>query len=111
MIPARHTRFHTCFFRWYTEIRLKRNFSRIIVHHPIPDITSKPLLIIGNHYSWWDGFFILWLNNRFWHKKFHVMMLEEQLRQNMILNKTGAFSIRRGSRDALESLKYANGIL
>ncbi len=111
MIPARHTWFHVRFFLWYTRIRLKRNFSAIKVHSPIPDVSDKPLLVIGNHFSWWDGFWILWLNDRYLHKKFHVMMLEEQLKKNGILNKTGAFSIRRGSRDAVESLKYARKIL
>jgi 1-acyl-sn-glycerol-3-phosphate acyltransferase len=111
MIPARHTWFHVRFFRWYTAVRLKRNFSTLTVHPPVADVSDKPLLVIGNHFSWWDGFWILWLNHHYLHKKFHVMMLEEHLRKNSILNKTGAFSIRRGSRDAVESLKYARKIL
>jgi hypothetical protein len=111
MIPARHTWFHVRFFRWYANIRIKRNFSSVTVHQPIPDTSGKPLLVIGNHFSWWDGFFILWLNDRYFKKKFHVMMLEDQLRGNMILNKTGAFSIKKGSREMVESLVYARSIL
>jgi 1-acyl-sn-glycerol-3-phosphate acyltransferase len=111
MIPARHTWFHLRFFRLYTSRRIRRNFSEVIVHGEVPDVSGKPLLVVGNHFSWWDGFFILWLNARYFHKKFHVMMLEDQLRRNMILNKTGAFSIQPGSRKALESLAYANTIL
>ena len=111
MIKARHTWFHVRFFRWYTNYRIDRNFSSVHIHGQLPDQSGKPLLVIGNHFSWWDGFFILWLNNRHLGRKFHVMMLEEQLRKNMILNKTGAFSIRRGSREMAESLGYAREIL
>jgi 1-acyl-sn-glycerol-3-phosphate acyltransferase len=111
MIPARHTWFHVRFFRLYTQRKIRKHFSSVTVHGEIPDVADKPLLVIGNHFSWWDGFFILWLNTRYLHKKFHVMMLEDQLRKNMILNKTGAFSIHPGGRNALESLAYANTIL
>jgi hypothetical protein len=111
MIPAKHTWFHIRFFRWYTNCRIRRNFSNIVIHEPFNDLSDKPLLIIANHFSWWDGFFILWLNNRYLKKQFHVMMLEDQLRENMILNKIGAFSIKKNSRDMVESLNYARNIL
>jgi 1-acyl-sn-glycerol-3-phosphate acyltransferase len=111
MIAARHTWLHVRFFRWYTDFRIRRNFASVTVHGPVPDTAGKPLMVIGNHFSWWDGFFILWLNNRFFHKRFHVMMLEDQLRKNMILNHTGAFSIKPGSRDVIRSLSYARRII
>ena len=67
--------------------------------------------MIGNHFSWWDGFIAYRLNDLFLHKKFHVMMLEEQLTPRMFLNKAGAFSIKRGSRSVIESLRYASSLL
>ena len=39
------------------------------------------------------------------------MMLQEQLEVRMMLNKTGAFSIKKGSRTMLESLNYAMDLL
>jgi 1-acyl-sn-glycerol-3-phosphate acyltransferase len=111
MIPARHTWLHVRFFRWYTDYRIKRNFSSVQLHGQVPGKSGRPLLVIANHFSWWDGFFILWLNTHHLGKKFHVMMLEDQLQNNMILNKTGAFSIRRNSRDMVASLNYARDIL
>ena len=39
------------------------------------------------------------------------MMLEEQLEKRMFLNKTGAYSIKKGTRSALESLLYTAEIL
>ena len=38
-------------------------------------------------------------------------MLEEQLKNRMFLNKAGAFSIKKNSRNIVESLKYASEIL
>jgi 1-acyl-sn-glycerol-3-phosphate acyltransferase len=111
MIPARHTWFHVRFFRWYIPFRMRKHFSAIRVHDPVPDTSGKPLLVIGNHFSWWDGFFIFWLNERYFRKTYYVMMLEEQLRKNMILNKSGAFSIHRGSKEIMESIGYARSIL
>ncbi len=111
MIPAKHTWFHVRFFRWYSNYRIRRNFASVSVHGPVPETSAMPLLIIANHFSWWDGFFILWLNSRYFKKQFHVMMLEDQLRKNMILNGTGAFSIKKGSRDAIASLAYSRDIL
>jgi len=110
MIPARQTRFHEWFFRVYTDLRIRRNFSEVIVHGDVPE-SGKPLLVVSNHFSWWDGFFILWLNNRYFHRRFYVMMLEEQLRKNMILNKAGAFSVSRKTRGIIESLEYSRNVL
>jgi hypothetical protein len=51
------------------------------------------------------------LNTRILHRKFHIMMLEEQLRHRMFLNKAGAYSIRKGDRSVLESLQYTSALL
>jgi 1-acyl-sn-glycerol-3-phosphate acyltransferase len=70
-----------------------------------------PVLMIGNHFSWWDGFIAYFINFRLLHRKFHVMMLEEQLMGRKFLNKTGAFSIKRGGRSVIESLHYSAELL
>ncbi|MBN1388577.1 MAG: 1-acyl-sn-glycerol-3-phosphate acyltransferase [Bacteroidales bacterium] len=110
MIRARHTRFHTAFFRFYSRYLMKNNFRSVsFIDDPGP--TDRPLLIIGNHFSWYDGFFMNYYNNEVLKKKFHVMMLEEQLKGRVFLNKTGAFSINPGTRDIMESLNYSAEIL
>ena len=68
-------------------------------------------MLIGNHFSWWDGFIANFLNIRVFHRKFHVMMLEEQLNSRMFLNKAGAYSIKRGSRSVIESMQYTVDLL
>lgn len=68
-------------------------------------------MLIGNHFSWWDGFIAYRINDLFLRKKFHIMMLEEQLEGRLFLNKAGAFSIRPGSRSVMETLSYTSGLL
>ncbi|MBS0012263.1 MAG: 1-acyl-sn-glycerol-3-phosphate acyltransferase [Bacteroidales bacterium] len=110
MIPARHTPFHTAFFRFYSQYLMRKAFrSLTFVDDPGP--TDKAVLIIGNHFSWYDGFFMNYYNSKVLRKKFHVMMLEEQLRGRMFLNKAGAYSIKPGTRDIIESLRYSSQIL
>ena len=68
--------------------------------------TDMPVLLIGNHFSWWDGFIACYLNQRLFGKKFHVMMLEEQLRPRIFLSRAGAYSVRKNSRSIIESISY-----
>ena len=39
------------------------------------------------------------------------MMLEEQLKKRMFLNKAGAFSIKKNTRSIIETLEYTAGLL
>lgn len=110
MIKANHTPLGVLFFRLYSRYRLRRNFLNIKLRGEFTD-TGKAILIVANHFSWWDGFIQNYLNQTVMHRKFHVMMLEEQLRQNMILNTTGAFSVKKSSRDMVESLRYCVELL
>ena len=110
MIRARHIPFFVRFFSWYSKNELKRFFHRIEFLCDV-DVSRSPVLLIGNHFSWWDGFIAFRLNDLMLHKKFHVMMLEEQLKGRMFLNKAGAYSIKRGSRSVIDSLSYTSSLL
>jgi 1-acyl-sn-glycerol-3-phosphate acyltransferase len=70
-----------------------------------------PVLLLSNHFSWWDGFFAAYLNTRIFHKKFHIMMEEKQLQQYMFFNRAGAYSIRKKTYSVIESLDYTNRLL
>jgi len=110
MIKARHHPILYPFFEWYGLIMIKMHFSNIrIIGNPINK--DLPVLVIANHFSWWDGFFISTLNKKRFHKKFHVMMLEEQLSKHWYFNYTGAYSINKNSKSCLESLKYTTELL
>jgi len=82
----------------------------VVLHHRVED-RGLPLLIIGNHVSSWDGFIAQYVNLELFHRKIHIMMLEEQLKKRMFFNKTGAYSIKKGGRSALESIRYTAEIL
>ncbi|MGM0376291.1 MAG: lysophospholipid acyltransferase family protein [Bacteroidota bacterium] len=110
MIIAGHHPFFVWFFRHYSHWMIRSHFRQIFIEGDT-EKPEAPLLIISNHFSWWDGFFINHLNHKFWQKKFHVMMLEEQLTKRKFLSRAGAFSIKRGNRSAVESMHYAENML
>jgi 1-acyl-sn-glycerol-3-phosphate acyltransferase len=110
MIKTRHHWFLYPFFVWFGWIRMKRHFKKIHINGTISDF-GLPVLAIANHFSWWDGFFIASLNKKKFHKKFHVMMLEDQLKKNWFFQHTGAFSVRKNSKSIVESLNYAAELL
>jgi 1-acyl-sn-glycerol-3-phosphate acyltransferase len=105
IIPKKHPVI-TPFFMWYIRQKLYKHFRDIkFIGSGVPD--NVPLLAIGNHISWWDGFFILFLTKNHIKRELYVMMLEEQLAANPILKYGGAFSIKRGTKNVLESLHFA----
>ena len=110
MIRARHHWFYYPFFTWYSRWMPGRDFSRVELHNRVED-RGLPVLMVGNHVSWWDGFLAQYINVELFRRKMHIMMLEEQLEKRMFLNKTGAYSIKRGHRSALESIRYTAEIL
>jgi 1-acyl-sn-glycerol-3-phosphate acyltransferase len=89
---------------------LKKYFHGIVTELDHPQ-SEKPVLLIANHFSWWDGFIGHYLSFKYFKKKFHVMMLREQLIKRMFLNKAGAFSVEKSTRSVVESLHYSAEIL
>ncbi len=110
IIKARHIPFFVRFFSYYSRTGLKRHFNDVTFDCSVSP-AGRPVLLIGNHFSWWDGFIAYHLNDLFLHKKFHIMMLEEQLEKRLFLNKAGAYSVRRGSRSVVETLSYTSVLL
>lgn len=110
MIKARHHWLYVKFFRYYTRFMLRWHFRKVDMDADIED-KGLPVLLIGNHFSWWDGFFANYLNDQVFSRKFHVMMLEEQLQKRMFLNKGGAFSIRKHSPSVVETIRYTRQLL
>ena len=106
MIRAEHSRFHIWISVVYTKIALILFFRNVRFIGEVKTDNNLAILMIANHFSWWDGFFQLQLNLNFFKKKYHFMMLEKQMRKYSILRKIGASSIEKGSRSILDSLKY-----
>lgn len=110
VIKARHHWFYYPFFKYYSRRMPKKDFQQVHIHSNVKD-KGLPILMMGNHISWWDGFLAQYINIELFNRKLHIMMLEEQLEKRMFLNKTGAYSIKKGGRSAIESLRYTSDLL
>jgi 1-acyl-sn-glycerol-3-phosphate acyltransferase len=95
MIKATHSKWAHLLFWFYTKRILKKNFSSLLQSGSIPELSEeRPLLLLPNHISWWDGFFIYWLYKKFFAKrKIYLMMLEKELKRYWFFRHVGAFSI------------------
>ena len=110
MIRAKHHIILYPFFRNYVLWKMKRSFASIELCGTVAD-KGNAILWIANHISWWDGIWVLWTNEKLFGRRFHFMMLEEQLRKNWFFQYTGGFSVKKGTRSVMESLKYAAELL
>jgi 1-acyl-sn-glycerol-3-phosphate acyltransferase len=110
ILKASHNPFLYGFFSLYTRIMMRTSFRDISING---DVTDKglPVLVIANHFSWWDGFWIMYANMLMFKRKFWFMMLEEQLRKHMFFNRTGGYSVKRGSRSIIETINYTIELL
>ncbi|MCO5937069.1 lysophospholipid acyltransferase family protein [Mucilaginibacter sp. RB4R14] len=110
MIPARRVKLFSNWFAMYMRFRMRRAFNRLVVM-PFTPKPGHSVLLLCNHFSWWDG---LWGNYlAYWHldRKLYIMMQEDHLKKRMLLNLFGGFSINRSSREMIKSLQYAAGLL
>ncbi len=70
-----------------------------------------PILLISNHISWWDGFWAMYINLKVLNRKYHFMMLEDQLRKYWFFNYTGGFSVNKKSKSIIETIRYTSELL
>ncbi len=111
MIKARHNLFWFWFFRNFFALRQAIHFRKMTVVSEVSIPENQSVLLLQNHFSWWDGYWSYWLSRTIFRRKFHVMMDEENLKQRMFLNQIGVFSVQKNSRDLLSSLHYSAEIL
>lgn len=113
MIKADHKRYARMIFDFYINRLMKKNFSHFFLDGEIPKIDSSlPLVVTPNHISWWDGFFIDFINRKYFKRKFHVLMLEEQLKRYSFFKKLGAFGFNPNSASGIiEAKNYISEIL
>ena len=113
MIRAQHRLWADLIFHPYLVWLFKRHFHTIQLLGTPPEIPSDlPLLLLPNHSTWWDGFFVYLLNKRIFRRTAYLMMLEEQLSKYWFFAKLGAYSIEPGQRRGIvESLAYTVELL
>jgi len=110
MIYPKNNRFFFWFFKKYALWLLGRQFHGILFNK-VAVAKNKSILLIANHYSFWDGLILFYVNERLFKKKPHVMILEETIKKEPGLKYGGAFSVSKKSRDLLTSINYAAGLL
>ena len=78
IIKARHHFFYYPFFKFYAGWSIHRHFGHVEINGEFKD-RNLPVLLLANHFSWWDGIMALYLNVSLLKRKFHFMVMEEQL--------------------------------
>ena len=77
----------------------------------MPVKSDEAVLLLANHFSWWDGFLMFYLNRLSFKKKFHVLVTNEDYEQNWYLKYVGAFAAVNKGKDVVETLLYAGQLL
>ena len=113
MIKAQHKNWAEFIFKPYVMRLIRKHFYGLYLMEEFPAVKSDiPILLMPNHSTWWDGFFVYLLNNLIYRRPLYVMMLEEQLSKYSFFSKVGAYSIRPGHpASILETMKYSLEIL
>jgi len=92
--------------------------SWIVKHHfhdlkfdPVEIDPNKSVLLIANHFSFWDSLILFIVCRKLVKKSFYVMAREDTTVKFQYVKYGGAFSINKQSRDMLQSLDYAAELL
>ncbi len=110
IIKSKHNYFIYNFIKLYTRYKISRNFHNVYIYGNYCD-KKMPVILLSNHVSWWDGFWAMYLNIKLFRRKFHFMMLEDQLRKYSFFKFCGGYSVKKNSRSIIESLDHSIDIL
>jgi len=97
-------------FSWYIAYILRKDFSSY-TFNKIPVKSDEAILLLANHFSWWDGFLMFQLNRLSFKKNFHVLVTNEDYEQHWYLKYVGAFAAVNKGKDVVETLLYAGQLL
>lgn len=106
MIRANHNKYWVRFSKLYTKVLIGFFFRNVRFVGSYQE-NNKPILLLSNHFSFFDGFIQILLNDKVFKREYNFMMLEKELKKNMVLTKIGASSMCKGHRSSLKSLEYA----
>ncbi len=110
MLEPRRNKFIHQFFSWYINRIIKSDFEELKFNQ-IDFSKEQALLLLANHCSWWDGFFMFQINRLYFKKRLHVMITEENYQKVWFFKYLGGFSVKKNSRSVIETLEYAGNLL
>lgn len=113
MIKSNKSTWAKIIFHAYIMRLMKRHFHEFHLFGELPKLNSDaPVLLLPNHSTWWDGFFVYLLNEKILKRDLYLMMLDEQLKKYKFFARIGAFGITPGDKTKVrESLKYTVELL
>jgi hypothetical protein len=104
--------------------KLAAAITGMVMKHKCKNLIIKPVelkpnhsyILMCNHFSFWDGFWALWMCRQAFFKeggmkKLYIMSVKKQMEKNKFLKYIGSFSIDPGKRSITESFDYAAEIL
>jgi 1-acyl-sn-glycerol-3-phosphate acyltransferase len=94
----------------YVKWLIRKNFHELLFNSVEID-KNKSILLLANHFSFWDGLILHSINYKLFKKKFHVMVGHDTTYKLKYLRYGGAFSVKKNAREMLESLDYAAKLL
>ncbi len=110
MLEPRRNNLIYSFFSWYISRIIGSDFRKLEFNE-VGFEKDKAILLLANHFSWWDGFLMFHVNKIYFRKRFHVMITEENYEKVWFLKYLGSFSVKKNSRSIIETLEYAGRLL
>jgi 1-acyl-sn-glycerol-3-phosphate acyltransferase len=107
------------FFRLITRVWFQLHFDRVLTLNTQFPATPGPLIVYGNHSSWWDPMIAVLLAARLAPQRKHYAPIDEaSLKHNRLLARIGLFPVdiasARGARQFLvasQAIAQENGVL
>ncbi|MCS7088846.1 MAG: lysophospholipid acyltransferase family protein [Thermoflexales bacterium] len=113
LTARKHPVLNALIYRLLVRTALQSSFHAVLLlqRAPLPP-DDVPLILYGNHSSWWDAYVPMALNEERWQRDGYVMVEETQLARYQFFRFCGGFSVdRHDLRKAMESLRYAVELL
>ncbi|ATP57702.1 glycerol acyltransferase [Pedobacter ginsengisoli] len=98
------------FFSWYVTYIIRKDFSSYNFN-TLQIKENEAVLLLANHFSWWDGFLMFYLNKKLFKKQFHVLVTKEDYEKLWFLKYLGAFAAETKGKDVVQTLTYAGELL
>ncbi|RZK24977.1 MAG: glycerol acyltransferase [Flavobacterium sp.] len=110
MLRSRKSTFIFKLYSWYLSNIINKDFAGYTFN--IPEVkNSEAILLLANHFSWWDGLLMFHINKRVFKKQFHVLVSEADYNKHSFLKYMGAFAPEGKAKSTLDTLLYAGQLL
>ena len=110
MYAPRKNDFISKCYTWYFSGIFKQHFSKFNYNDLLIN-DNEAVLLLANHFSWWDGFLLFLINKKVFKKQFHVLVTSEDYLHVSYLKYFGAFAAESNGKDVVKTLAYAGTLL